>query len=97
MIRRKKREFHSSELVKSLAKIYGFEEVLVSFKIRDFLKEYLDESLYNEIEQVRIKEGILTIKIKSPLLKNDFRLRKSFYINKISTSLNIEISEIIIL
>ena len=94
MIRRKKREFHSSELVKSLAKIYGFEEVLVSFKIRDFLKEYLDESLYNEIEQVRIKEGILTIKIKSPLLKNDFRLRKSFYINKISTSLNIEISQI---
>lgn len=94
---KKKREFHSSELVKNLAKIYGFEEVLVSFKIRDFLQEYLDESLYNEIEQIRIKNGILTLKIKSPLLKNDFQLRKSFYINKISTTLNTEISEIIII
>ena len=81
---RKKREFHSSELVKSLAKIYGFDEILVSFKIKDFLREYLDESLFNEIEQ-------------SPLLKNDFQMRKSFYVNKISSELGIEITQIIIL
>ena len=71
---RKKREFHSSELVKSLAKIYGFDEILVSFKIKDFLREYLDESLFNEIEQVRLNKGVLTLKIKSPLLKNDYFL-----------------------
>ena len=75
----KKREFQSSELVKSLAKIYGFEDVLTAFKIKDFLQEYLDEMLFNEIESVRIKNQILTLKIKSPLLKNDFRMRKSFY------------------
>ena len=62
---RKKREFHSSELVKSLAKIYGFD--------------------------------VLSLKIKSPLLKNDFQMRKSFYINKISSELGIEITQIIIL
>lgn len=80
----KKREFQSSELVKSMAKIYGFEDVLTAFKIKDFLQEYLDEMLFNEIESVRIKNQILTLKIKSPLLKNDFRMRKSFYIKKIS-------------
>ena len=80
----KKREFQSSELVKSMAKIYGFEDVLTAFKIKDFLQEYLDEMLFNEIESVRIKNQILTLKIKSPLLKNDFQMRKSFYIKKIS-------------
>ena len=76
----KKREFQSSELVKSLAKIYGFEDVLTAFKIKDFLQEML----FNEIESIRIKNQILTLKIKSPLLKNDFQMRKSFYIKKIS-------------
>ena len=80
----KKREFQSSELVKSMAKIYGFEDVLTAFKIKDFLQEYLNEMLFNEIESVRIKNQILTLKIKSPLLKNDFQMRKSFYIKKIS-------------
>ena len=91
----KKREFQSSELVKSLAKIYGFEDVLTAFKIKDFLQEYLDEMLFNEIESVRIKNQILTLKIKSPLLKNDFRMRKSFYIKKISEAVeNIKITDL---
>ena len=91
----KKREFQSSELVKSLAKIYGFEDVLTAFKIKDFLQEYLDEMLFNEIESIRIKNQILTLKIKSPLLKNDFRMRKSLYIKKISEAVeNIKITDL---
>ena len=91
----KKREFQSSELVKSLAKIYGFEDVLTAFKIKDFLQEYLDLILFNEIESVRIKNQILTLKIKSPLLKNDFRMRKSFYIKKISEAVeNVKITDL---
>lgn len=91
----KKREFQSSELVKSMAKIYGFEDVLTTFKIKDFLQEYLDEMLFNEIESVRIKNQILTLKIKSPLLKNDFRMRKSFYIKKISEAVeNVKITDL---
>ena len=91
----KKREFQSSELVKSLAKIYGFEDVLTAFKIKDFLQEYLDEMLFNEIESIRIKNQILTLKIKSPLLKNDFRMRKSFYIKKISEAVeNVKITDL---
>ena len=91
----KKREFQSSELVKSMAKIYGFEDVLTAFKIKDFLQEYLDEMLFNEIESVRIKNQILTLKIKSPLLKNDFRMRKSFYIKKISDAVeNVKITDL---
>lgn len=91
----KKREFQSSELVKSIAKIYGFEDVLTAFKIKDFLQEYLDEMLFNEIESVRIKNQILTLKIKSPLLKNDFRMRQSFYIKKISEAVeNVKITDL---
>ena len=91
----KKREFQSSELVKSMAKIYGFEDVLTAFKIKDFLQEYLDEMLFNEIESVRIKNQILTLKIKSPLLKNDFRMIKSFYIKKISEAVeNVKITDL---
>ena len=91
----KKREFQSSELVKSMAKIYGFEDVLTAFKIKDFLQEYLDEMIFNEIESVRIKNQILTLKIKSPLLKNDFRMRKSFYIKKISEAVeNVKITDL---
>lgn len=83
-MKRKKREFNSSELVKTLSKIYGFDEVLTSFRVKDFLEEYLDKELYNEIESTQIKDKILFLKIKSPLLKNDFRMRKSFYLKKIS-------------
>lgn len=82
MKRNKKREFQSSELVKSFARIYGFEDKLVAFEIKDFLGEYLDESLFNEIESVNIEDKIIMIKIDSPLLKNDFKMRKSFYLKK---------------
>lgn len=79
---KKKREFQSSELVKSFAKIYGFEDKLLAFEVKDYLAEYLDETLFSEIESVNLKQGVLIIKIKSPLLKNDFRLRKVFYLKK---------------
>ncbi|MCU7614023.1 hypothetical protein N0B16_06195 [Chryseobacterium sp. GMJ5] len=78
----KKREFQSSELVKSFAKIYGFEDKLLAFEIKDFLEEYLDESLFNEIESVNIDHKTVLIKINSPLLKNDFNLRRSVYLKK---------------
>lgn len=79
---RKKREFQSSELVKSFAKIYGFEDKLIAFDVKDFLEDYLDSSMFEEIESVNLTSKILKIKIKSPLLKNDFRMRKSFFLKK---------------
>lgn len=82
MRKNKKREFQSSELVKSFARIYGFEDKLIAFEIKDFLEEYLDESLFNEIESVNIEDKIISIKIDSPLLKNDFKMRRSFYLKK---------------
>ena len=84
---KKRREFQSSDLVKSFAKIYGFENKLKAFEVKDFLEEYLDESLFSEIKQVDLKDKILTIRIQSPLLKNDFRLRKSFYLKKFNEEL----------
>jgi hypothetical protein len=86
----KKREYQSSELVKSFAKIYGFEDKLSAFEVKDFLQEYLDESLFREIESVNLKEKILYIKIKSPLLKNDFRMRKSFFLKKFQAQFGTE-------
>ena len=79
---KKKREFQSSELVKSFARIHGFEEKLLAFEVKDFLHEYLNDDLFNEIEMVNLNKKILQIKIKSPLLKNDFRLRQSFFLKK---------------
>lgn len=79
---KKKREFQSSELVKSFARIHDFEEKLLAFEVKDFLHEYLNDDLFNEIESVNLNKKILQIKIKSPLLKNDFRLRQSFFLKK---------------
>ncbi|MEC5156826.1 hypothetical protein [Chryseobacterium sp. MP_3.2] len=79
---KKKREFQSSELVKSFARIYGFEDKLLAFEVKDFLQDYLNGALFQEIESVNIKRDILEIKIKSPLLRNDFRMRKTFFLTK---------------
>jgi hypothetical protein len=79
---KKKREFQSSELVKSFARIYGFEDKLLAFEVKEFLHEYLSDALFNEVESVNLNKKILEIKIKSPLLKNDFRMRKTFFLEK---------------
>ncbi|WP_407487169.1 hypothetical protein [Elizabethkingia anophelis] len=81
-MKKKKREYMSSELVQSFIKIYGLEEKMEAIAIRDFLEDYLDKSLYQEITSVSLKNGMLDIKIKSPLLKNDFRMRKTFFLQK---------------
>ena len=81
-MKKKKREYQSSELVKSFARIYGFEDKLIAFDIKDFLEDYLDESLFREIKSVNIENKCIIIKIDSPLLKNDFKMRKSFYLKK---------------
>ncbi len=79
---KKKREFQSSELVKSFARIYGFEDKLLAFEVKDYLQDYLDEKMFEEIESVNLKDKTLYIRIYSPLLKNDFRLKKSFFLRK---------------
>ncbi|MDR6920045.1 hypothetical protein [Chryseobacterium sp. 2987] len=81
-MKKKKREYQSSELVKSFARIYGFEDKLIAFEIKDFLEDYLDKSLFSEIRSVNIEEKCVVIKIDSPLLKHDFQMRKSFYLKK---------------
>lgn len=81
-MKKKKREYQSSELVKSFARIHGFESKLVAFEIKDFLEEYLDESLFREIKSVNIEDRCVIIEINSPLLKHDFQLRKSFFLKK---------------
>lgn len=82
MRKNKKREFQSSELVKSFARIHGFEDKLIAFDIKDFLEDYLDESLFQEIVSVNLDDKIIQIRINSPLLKNDFKMRKNFYLKK---------------
>lgn len=83
MKRNKKREFQSPELVKSFARIHGFEDKLVAFEIKDFLEDYLDEALFSEIKTVNLENKIIFIKVNSPILKHDFQMRKSFFLKKI--------------
>ena len=87
---KKKREYQSSELVKSFAKIYGFEDKLMAIQVKDFLEDYLDNALFKEIESVNLKEKILEIKIKSALLRNDFRMRKSFFLQILQDEFGVE-------
>lgn len=82
MKRNKKREFQSPELVKSFARIHGFEDKLVAFEIKDFLEDYLDEALFSEIKTVNLENKIIFIKVNSPILKHDFQMRKSFFLKK---------------
>ena len=89
-MKKKKREFQSSELVKSFAKIHGFEHKLLAFEIKDFLSDYLDESLFNEIQSVNIENKCVFIKINSPLLKHDFQMRKSFFLRKFQDRFGVE-------
>ncbi len=90
-MKKKKREYQSSELVKSFARIYGFEDKLVAFEIKDFLEDYLDESLFKEIRSVNLENGCILIKIDSPLLKHDFKMRKSFYLKKFQDKFGTEL------
>ena len=89
-MKKKKREFQSSELVKSFAKIHGFEHKLLAFEIKDFLSDYLDESLFNGIQSVNIENKCVFIKINSPLLKHDFQMRKSFFLRKFQDKFGVE-------
>lgn len=82
MKRNKKREFQSSELVKSFARIHGFEDKLVAFEIKDFLEDYLDEALFNEIKSVNLDDKVISIMVNSPILRHDFQMRKTFYLKK---------------
>lgn len=79
---KKKREYRASELAKSLAKIYNFEEKLSALEIKNYLKSYLEVQFHKEINKVSLENGLLTLRIASPLLKNDFRMRKSFYLKQ---------------
>ncbi|AQY23149.1 hypothetical protein [Riemerella anatipestifer] len=82
MKNKKKRAYQSSDLVKIFEKKFRFEEKLLAFQIKDFLEDYLDDELFKEIGDVNLLDKTLTIKVKSPLLKNDFRMRKTFFIQK---------------
>lgn len=86
-MRRKKREFKASELMEIFAKKNGFEQQLVSEKARGLLEDYLDSALFSEIQSVRLRGSALEIRILSPLLKNDFRMRKSFFLKKFQDAL----------
>ncbi|ADQ81215.1 hypothetical protein J5295_05290 [Riemerella anatipestifer] len=93
MKNKKKRAYQSSDLVKILAKKFGFEEKLLAFQIKGFLEDYLDDELFKEIGDVNLLDKTLTIKVKSPLLKNDFRMRKTFFIQKFKEVAGEEIVE----
>lgn len=69
----------SSELVQSFIKIYGLEEKMEAIAIRDFLEDYLDESLYQEITSVSLKNGMLDIKLTHLSWKMISRMRKTFF------------------
>ena len=87
---KKKREYQSSELVKSFAKIYGFEDKLLALQVKDFLEDYLDQALFDEIESINKKKNILEIKIKPALLRNDFRMKKTFFLKKFQEEFGVE-------
>lgn len=83
MQKRKKREFHSSELLKSFAKIYGFENKLLALEVKDYLLEIEETLDSDEIKAINITDRVLVIRIQSPMLKHNFRLRTPIYLQQI--------------
>jgi len=81
-MKKKKREYLSSELVQLFIKTYGLEEKMLVFPISEYLEEYLGAEMFEEITNISLNKGILEMKIKSPLLKNDLRMRKTFFLQK---------------
>ncbi|SEF68081.1 Protein of unknown function [Halpernia humi] len=79
---KKKREYQSSELVKSFARLNGFEDKLRALRVKSFLEDYLDESLFKEVKSINLKEKVLVLRINSSMFRNDLRLRKSFFLKK---------------
>jgi hypothetical protein len=86
---KKKREYQSSELVKVLPKFMVLK-ISLALQVKDFLEDYLDQALFDEIESVNLKENILEIKIKSALLRNDFRMKKTFFLKKFQEEFGVE-------
>lgn len=82
MIKRKRKSYSASDLVKIFAKTHGFENKLLAFEVKKYLSQYLDKQLFAEIRKVDYADGILTLYITSPILKNDFHFRKQFYLEK---------------
>lgn len=83
MIKRRKREFQSSELLKSFAKLYGFEHKLFALEIKGFLLEMFGYQEYNGMISVNFINNILVMRLSNPMLRQDFQLRKSFFLRKI--------------
>jgi len=95
---KKKREYLSSELVRTFVKIYGLEEKMLIFPIYECLEEYLGKETFKDITSISLNKGLLKMKTKSPLLKNDLRMRKTFFIQKFASIIGEDnISDIIIL
>ena len=53
---KKKREYQSSELVKSFAKIYGFEDKLLALQVKDFLED--KGEIKENYKKVLVENGI---------------------------------------
>lgn len=83
----KKRQYQSSDLVKTFAKKFGFEEKLLALQIKDFLEDYLGEPYFSAITSVDLKNQHLFIRMNSPLLKHEFSLKKSFFLQKFQNTI----------
>lgn len=81
-MRKKKREFTLGELLPKITPKRESSPSGATDKIKSFLDSYLDASLREEITSIQIKNQTLEIRISSPLLKNDFRLRNRFFLSK---------------
>lgn len=72
----KKRLFHSSDLVKVFQKSPEYEYRLFTFQVKDFLESKFSSAQFKEIHAIDYKPGILSIKVGSPLFRNDLRMQK---------------------
>ncbi len=84
-MKKRKREFTLDELLPRITRGTGYKNAEKTAQIRSFLEKYLDSSLLEEIRQIEYQNDVLTLRISSPLLKEDFRLRKQFFLTKFQT------------
>lgn len=95
-MRRRKREFQTSELMKGFTKALGIERQLIGFEARQYLSTQISEALFREIIRGKMVGTTLYLQVCSPLAAYELQLRSTDLLEKIQRKFGAEeITELI--
>ncbi len=94
---RKSNQQQIGAVIKKILKNQQLEGRLQELDLLDNCKEILGENLMNFVKEISIKDGILSIKVSSAVVRNELFYQKSKIIQKMNNQARKEIVKEIIL